>query len=92
MALAHRERPELLVADVWAIDSTHIARDVTRVRLRLGGELVDVMVRAEQSAPQWMTCQAAAPSRAIGHQALSLRPASDNAAGSKNAGPRKAGQ
>ena len=73
MALAYQEHPGLRVADIRAAGSTRIAPDVTRVRLRLAGELVDVMVRAEPSAPQWMTCQAAAPSRAIGYQPLSLR-------------------
>jgi hypothetical protein len=73
MALAYQEHPGLGVADIRAAGSTRIAPDVTRVRLRLAGELVDVMVRAEPSAPQWMTCQAAAPSRAIGYQPLSLR-------------------
>jgi len=73
MALAYQDRPDLRVADVGVVGSTRIAPDVTRVRLRFGGELVDVMVRAEPSAPQWMTCQAAAPSRAIGYQPLSLR-------------------
>jgi hypothetical protein len=73
MALVYQERPDLRVADVRVGGSTRIAPDVTRVRLRLDDELVDVMIRAEPSAPQWMTCQAAAPSRAIGYQQLSLR-------------------
>ena len=73
MALAYRERPELRVSDVLVAGSARIAPDVSRVRLRLAGELVDVMVRAEPSAPHWMTCQAAAPSRAIGYQPLSIR-------------------
>jgi len=73
MAFAHRERPGLRLADVLVVGGGRIAPDETEVRLRLAGELVDIRVRAEPSAPQWMTCQAAAPSRAIGHQPLSMR-------------------
>src|SRR6478609_4345650 len=73
MAFAHRERPDLRLSDVLVVGGGRIAPDETEVRLRLAGELVDVRVRAEPSAPQWMTCQAAAPSRAIGYQPLSLR-------------------
>jgi hypothetical protein len=80
IALAHRERPDLRVGDVRAIGKTRIEPDATLVRLRLAGELVDVMVRMEPSAPQWMTCQAAAPSRAIGYQPLSLRRVPDGIA------------
>jgi hypothetical protein len=73
MALAHRERPELRVTDVLAVRSGRVASDETEVRLRLAGELVEIRVRAEPSAPHWMTCQAAAPSRAVGYQPLSMR-------------------
>ena len=73
MAFAHRERPDLRLTDVLVVGGGRIALDETEVRLRLAGELVDVRVRAEPSAPQWMTCQAAAPSRAIGYQPLSMR-------------------
>ena len=81
MAFAHRERPDLRLADVRSVGSGRIAPDVTEVRLRLAGELVDIQVRAEPSAPQWMTCQAAAPSRAIGYQPLSIRWAPDDIRG-----------
>jgi hypothetical protein len=73
MAFAHRERPDLRLTDVLVVGGCRIAPDETEVRLRLAGELVDVRIRAEPSAPQWMTCQAAAPSRAIGYQPLSIR-------------------
>ena len=74
MAIAHRERPGLALADVHPAGSRWLAPDLAVVRLRLGVELVEVQVRVEQTSSEWMTCQASEPSRANVYQPLSFRP------------------
>ena len=49
MALAHRERPGLRIADVRLVGGTANRRGLTEVRLRCAGRPVEVQVRAEPS-------------------------------------------
>lgn len=72
MALAHRERPGLAIADVRPAGSRWLATDVAVVRLQVGTELFEVRVRVEQSASEWMTCQASEPSTATVYQPLTF--------------------
>ncbi len=67
MALAHRERPGLAIADVRPAGSRWSAPDLSLVRLRVGAELVEVQVRVEQTSTEWLTCQA---ERAVAGQCL----------------------
>ena len=77
MALAHRERPGLAIADVRPAGSRWSAPDLSVVRLRVGADLVEVQVRVEQTSTEWLTCQASQPSRANVYQPLSLRRIAD---------------
>jgi hypothetical protein len=39
----------------------------------VGGEIVEVEVRVEQTSSEWLTCQASQPSRANVYQPLTFR-------------------
>jgi (2Fe-2S) ferredoxin len=73
IALAHRERPGLTIADVRPVASRSLAPDLSVVRLWVGDELVEAQVRIEQTSTEWLTCQASEPSRANVYQPLSFQ-------------------
>lgn len=73
MAFAHRARPGSFLTDIRPIRSGRTAPEMTDVQLDVGGEIVEVRVRVEQSPTEWLTCQAAQPSRATIYQPLSFR-------------------
>ena len=73
MAFAHRVLPGSFLTDIRPIRSGRMAPEMTDVQLDVGGEIVEVRVRVEQSPTEWLTCQAAQPSRANIYQPLSFR-------------------
>lgn len=64
MAHVHRQIPGLTVTDVRPLRSTRVRPAVTVVRVRAGGDVLDVQVRVEQEPREWLTCQALQPSSA----------------------------
>ena len=74
MVHAHRERPGLAVSAVRPAGPVRWSAGLTVVRLDIAGELADIAVRIGQSPTQWLTCQAAKPSRATVYEPLSFDP------------------
>jgi hypothetical protein len=74
MVHAHQLLPELSLSGVLAIGSTRVAPDLTRVRLAVADQLVDVRVQVDRSSSEWLTCQALAPSSALVHRPVSYEP------------------
>jgi len=72
MAFAHLGSPGLLVSEVRPDSLRRVDPDTVAVRLNCSAEIVEVQVRAGPADPQWLTCQAAQPSRATVYQPLSL--------------------
>lgn len=72
MTFAHHQSPDLRVSDVRSEGLRPSARDLVTVRLNCAGRIGEVQVRTARSDSQWLTCQAAQPSRAIVYQPLSM--------------------
>ncbi len=64
MAHVHREIPGLTVGDVRPVSATRTEPGLIVVRVQAAGEQFEVPVRVEQSAREWLTCQALQPSSA----------------------------
>lgn len=65
MVLAHRHVPAAGWRDVHVTGTDRSDPQRIVVTLRVAGTEVRVLVRASQAPPQWLTCQAGAPGRAM---------------------------
>ena len=72
MAFAHRQLPGLQVRDVKCEGLNRVGPELVAVRLDCAGRMADVRVQSARADPNWLTCQAAQPSRATVYQPLSI--------------------
>jgi hypothetical protein len=73
MAHVHREMPHLAVGDVRAVRAIRTEPGLIVVRVLAAEEHFEVPVRVEQSARQWLTCQALQPASASVYLPQSIR-------------------